>query len=223
MKLPRLLADLIYPVRCPVCGAFIFREEGFCGGCRDNLKSWKGRFSVPGADDFFAAYEYGESVRPAVVLMKQGICGNAPYAFGKALSEIMRPEISGIAPDMIIPVPMHKRDRRRRECNQAELVARALGRELGIPVRCDIAVKIRRTAEQKRLSRRERKINLRGAFAVADSGSVRGRNIILLDDVCTTGSTLYELTAILKGSGARRISCVCCCKVTYSESRRGEV
>ncbi|MBP3380310.1 MAG: ComF family protein [Ruminococcus sp.] len=214
MKLLRLLADLIYPVRCPVCGEFISREEGFCGGCRDKLEFWDGSFSVPGADDFFAAYEYDENIRPAIALMKQGICGNAPYAFGKALGEILRPKISGIAPDMIIPVPMYKSDLRRRGCNQAELVAKALGRELGIPVRCDVVVKTRKTDEQKHLSRREREINLRGAFAVADSGSVRGRNMILLDDVCTTGSTLRELTGILKGSGAERVSCVCCCRVS---------
>ncbi len=222
MKLLRILADLIYPVRCPVCGKFIFREEGFCGGCRSRLKVWEGRFSVPGADDFFAAYEYDDNIKPAVILMKQGICGNAPYAFGRALGELMRPEISAIKPDMIIPVPMYRSDRRRRGCNQAELVARELGRELEIPVRSDIVAKIRKTAEQKQLSRREREINLRDAFAVIDSGSVNGRNIILLDDVCTTGSTLRELSRILKGSGAGRISCVCCCKTPVGDIMRGE-
>lgn len=228
MKLLRLLADLIYPVRCPVCGEFISGDEGFCGDCQARLTVWRGRFSLPGADDFFAAYEYDEEIKPAVILMKQGICGNAPYAFGKALGEIMRPEISRIKPDMIIPAPMHKSDRRRRGCNQAELVAKELGKQLEIPVRSDIAVKIRKTTEQKHLSRRERRINLKDAFAVTDSGSVRGRNIILLDDVCTTGSTLRELTRTLKNSGARRISCVCCCIVPEPEKSdengiRGEV
>ncbi len=222
MKLLRLLADLIYPVRCPVCGKFISREEGFCGGCRSRQKVWEGRFSVPGADDFFAAYEYDDNIKPAVIIMKQGICGNAPYAFGRALGELMRPEISAIKPDMIIPVPMYRSDKRRRGCNQAELLAKELGKELEIPVRSDIVAKIRKTAEQKQLSRREREINLRDAFAVIDSGSVNGRNIILLDDVCTTGSTLRELSRILKGSGAGRISCVCCCKTPVGDIMRGE-
>lgn len=222
MKLLRFLADLIYPVRCPVCGKLISREEGFCGECRSRLTVWEDDFSVHDADDFFAAYEYDDNIKPAVILMKQGICGNAPYAFGKALAELIRPEISAIAPDMIIPVPMYRSDRRRRGCNQAELVARELGRELEIPVRSDIVAKIRKTAEQKQLSRREREINLTNAFAVADSEGVSGRSIILLDDVCTTGSTLRELSRMLKDSGAGRISCVCCCKTPVGDSIRGE-
>lgn len=227
MKLLKILADLIYPVRCPVCGEFISGDEGFCADCQPRLTVWNGEFSVPGADDFFAAYEYDENIKPAVILMKRGICGNAPYAFGKALAEMMRPEISGIKPDMIIPVPMHKSDRRSRGCNQAELVAREFGKRLKLPVRSDIAVKIRKTTEQKQLASRERRINLKDAFAVTDSGSVKGRNIILLDDVCTTGSTLRELAGTLKNCGAKRISCVCCCKVPEKKADengiRGEV
>ncbi|MCM1529642.1 MAG: ComF family protein [Alistipes sp.] len=222
-KLLRFAADLIYPVRCPVCGEFISREEGFCGGCRSRLTVWKDSFSLADADDFFAAYEYNNEIKPAVVLMKQGVCGNAPYAFGKALGELIRPVIPMIKPDMIIPVPMHKSDRRRRGCNQAELVAKELGRELDIPVRSDIVVKTRKTAEQKDLNRQEREINLRDAFTVIDGDIIRGRNIILLDDVCTTGSTLREVSRVLKISGAGRISCACCCKTPENYSVRGEV
>ncbi len=223
MKLLRSIADLIYPVRCPVCGDFISREEGFCDECRDKLTIWDGSFSVPGAADFFAAYEYDEHIRPAVILMKQGICGNAPYAFGNALYKLIAPVLPEFAPDMIIPVPMHKSSLRRRGCNQAELVAKELGRAADIPVRGDIAVKTKKTLEQKLLSRREREINLRGAFSVIDSADVRGRNIILLDDVCTTGATLGELTKVLRNSGAGRVSCVCCCKADVNDDMKGEV
>lgn len=218
----RAAADLVFPVRCSACGDFISRQEGFCVSCRGKLKSWKGRFFVPGADKFLAAYEYGENIKPAIALMKQGICGSAPYAFGKALGKLIRREISGRMPDMIVSVPMHKSDRRRRGCNQADLVAKVLGQELGIPVRCDAAAKIRKTAEQKRLDRREREINLRGAFS-ADRDIIGGRSIILLDDICTTGSTLRELSKVMRNSGASHILCVCCCKAEDTDNNGGEV
>jgi ComF family protein len=108
--------------------------------------------------------------------------------------------------DAIVPVPMHRAKLRRRGYNQAELLGRALGRRLG--VRCEAAFLRKRTerAAQSTLPRDQRASNVRGAFVA--SQRVRGRSVLIVDDICTTAETLRECAKTLAGAGAKRISAV---------------
>lgn len=107
--------------------------------------------------------------------------------------------------DCIVPVPLHVKRLRQRGFNQAALLARALGKAAGIPVRYDVLARSVWTEPQTRLKREERLENVKGAFVVSRPSDVRGKRILLLDDVFTTGSTLCECTRVLKKCGAAQI------------------
>ena len=207
----RRLLHLMYPSRCPVCGQAIGAMEHFCRDCRKDLVPFTDRFTIAGAESFFAAFEYNEAVSPAVILLKRGLCGNGAYALGGALAEVLRDSPARSAA-LIVPAPLHSTDRKERGCNQSELIAAETGRLLSIPVRRDILRKSGETLPQKTLTKRERQVNLRGAFEVSRPELIKGRKVLLIDDVCTTGSTLAELTAVLKAAGAETVWCAACCK-----------
>ena len=108
---------------------------------------------------------------------------------------------------LIVPVPLHKSKRGDRGFNQAELIARAAVKRL--PRRLELAtgvlVRQRATISQVGLTREQRIENVRDAFRVRDRRQVRGRTVILVDDVMTTGTTLSECARVLKKAGAERV------------------
>ena len=200
------------PTRCPVCGAFIGAMDSFCHECEKKLIKYTGSFSIEGASGFTAAYIYDENSSKAVILMKKGICGNADYALGQALADKLRSDGIPVKCDVIIPVPMHRSAKSERGYNQAELISKELSRIFDLPVDSKNVIKSRRTAAQKKLNRIQRQSNLKGAFSIRDDTLIKGKTILLVDDVCTTGSTLRELTALLTEHGAKAVYCAACCK-----------
>ena len=208
--LKRRLLHLFFPTRCSVCGALIGAMERFCAECTAKLSVYSGSFNIEGAESFTAAFDYDENVKPAIILLKNGTDGNAAYALGEALAERLKAEGIDKKTDVVIPAPMHKRDIRRRGFNQSVLIAREAGRVLGLPVDTKSVVKSRHTHSQKELSRVSRALNLKSAFTA--SADIKGKNVLLIDDICTTGSTLREITSALKKAGAAKVYCACCCK-----------
>ncbi|MBQ8297397.1 MAG: ComF family protein [Ruminococcus sp.] len=216
-KIKRYILHILYPTKCPVCGEIIDFNDDFCSVCREKLTMYEGSYSIRGADGFCAAFLYDGNISPAVMLLKDGICGNADFALGNALAE--RLVNSGIASeaDTIIPVPLHKKDKRQRGYNQSELIAKQVSLRLGLPICPDAVEKIRHTASQKSLSQSERITNLCGAFSVKKPELVSGKRIILIDDVCTTGSTLAEIAKLLKENNAAKVYCASCCKTELTD------
>lgn len=106
--------------------------------------------------------------------------------------------------DAIVPVPLHPLRRREREFNQSELLARELSRRLGRPLSGPLK-RVRHTVTQTHFDRRQRMQNLRDAFALRQNVPVQGQNLLLVDDVFTTGSTLDECTRVLLAAGARSV------------------
>lgn len=211
-KFSRFVLDLLYPTRCPVCGCFIGYMDDFCQCCREKLTPFHGSFTVSGSDGFSAAFEYDSNISPAIMLMKDGVCGNAAFALGKALAEKLSADGVPGKVDLIIPVPLHNTAKRCRGFNQSELIAREVSERLHIPLCTKAVVKNRKTRAQKTLSREERAVNLAGAFSAVRPELFIGKRVLLLDDVCTTGSTLAELAGLLKNNGAAAVYCAGCCK-----------
>jgi ComF family protein len=107
--------------------------------------------------------------------------------------------------DAIVPMPLHWQRRWSRGFNQAELLARALSKQTGLPVRLLVRRK-RSTAAQAGLTNAGRRANVRGAFEVRRANSVRGLRILLIDDVFTTGATAGACAGALKRAGAERVA-----------------
>lgn len=206
----RKILHLFFPTRCPICGDIIGAVERFCKDCEDRLTKYDGSFTIDGADSFTAAFEYDDTVKPAVFLLKDGVCGNAAYALGGALAD--RLSAVGLTCDVIVPAPMHRHDVHKRGFNQSALIAREVGRILNIPVDIKAVAKTKRTHTQKGLNKIGRVLNLSGAFCASER--VNGKRILLIDDICTTGSTLREISTALKKAGAASIDCACCCKTS---------
>jgi len=110
----------------------------------------------------------------------------------------------GIRADALVPIPLHKRKLRERGYNQSELIARGCSLTMGIPVRTDLVFRGKFTQTQTMFSLEERKKNMENAF-VCRSSDVKGKVVILIDDVITTGSTIASCAEVLKRAGALRI------------------
>ena len=111
-------------------------------------------------------------------------------------------------PDMIVPIPLHVRRLRSRGFNQAGLLAHQLGAAVGIRVNDLVLRRERHTKPQVDLSPIDRKKNVQKAFK-ANPGSVKGINILLIDDVFTTGATMNSAADALKKAGAKSVSAYC--------------
>ena len=104
-------------------------------------------------------------------------------------------------PDILVSVPLHFRRENERGYNQAEILARAISKETGIPV-LNPLTRVRETQAQWKLDKKSRQKNIAGAFKVSRPGDVFGRRIVLIDDVCTTGFSLEACAEALKDRGA---------------------
>lgn len=105
----------------------------------------------------------------------------------------------------IVPVPLHPKRLREREFNQSAIIALVMGLRLGIPVLLDILIRQRHTRPQVELDIKERRNNVLGAFSVQDAEVIKDKDVILVDDVYTTGSTVNECAKALKKNGAQKI------------------
>lgn len=118
---------------------------------------------------------------------------------GRRLGQLIIEE--GIPSDMVIPVPLHKRKKRERGYNQSELIARGLSEAAGVALRADLVFRQRFTDSQTTLSLQERKKNMEEAFQCTRA-EVRGKSIIVVDDIITTGATIESCAQVLKNAGA---------------------
>ncbi len=151
---------------------------------------------------------YQGVVRGALHELKYGGEERLARPLGEALAARWR--LAGAGGEALVPVPVHPDRRRRRGYDQAELIARAAADALGIPL-VPALVRSRATVAQYELDRRNRAANVRNAFGLASTtaaDAVRGRWIVLVDDVATTGATLEACAETLLGAGALAVSAV---------------
>jgi len=198
----------IVPTRvpqCVICGdrlasAQLLRGDGLCANCRD---------CAPEFDRAASFGEYTDGVRGLVHLLKYESVRPVARPLGGMLAQAIAELLAGCADakPLLIPVPLHKSRRRSRGFNQSELIARAAAKRLPqrLEVACGALVRQRDTVSQVGLTREERIANVRDAFRVADAARVRGRDVVLVDDVMTTGTTLSECARVLKKAGAKRV------------------
>lgn len=112
------------------------------------------------------------------------------------------------AQTVIIPVPLHVKRLRKREFNQSAIIGSVIGKTYGIPVAANTLMRHRHTRPQVELDGRDRKENVAGAFSVENLKIIEGKEIILIDDVYTSGSTINECSKVLKKNGAEKVSVI---------------
>ena len=107
--------------------------------------------------------------------------------------------------DAVIPVPLHPKRKKERGFNQAQIIAKELARIKGIELREQLLVKIKNVPPQTSLRVEERVENVSGAFAMAGGEKIRGKGVLLVDDVYTTGSTIRECSSVLRNAGVKEV------------------
>jgi ComF family protein len=214
--------ERLFPTYCRLCRAPGLPGLELCADCREELP-WLPRgcrgCAIPLPDDAQATYCPSCQISPGaldscVALFAyeepvdrwiQGAKFNNELAAARLLGDLLADAIpSRTATDTasLVPVPLHRKRLAERGYNQSVEIARRPAR-LGYRLELDYVRRSRHTPAQTGLSARQRKSNLRGAFSVRRNP--RGRHIILIDDVLTTGSTLNELAQTLKDAGAARV------------------
>ena len=189
-------AKPVEPPFCTVCGE-PFRTEGGivhpCGPCLTAPRS----FAAARAASLFAG-----PVEEMIHRFKYGRKVHLRRSLGLLTAGRLAPFVADAAPDLLVPVPLHRKRLRERGFNQALLVAQVLSTEWNVPLARAGMARIRWTEPQVCLSAAERARNVRGAFAVTEPAVVAGKRIMLVDDVFTTGSTVDECARVRRRAGA---------------------
>ena len=218
-KSGQLVLDLLYPPRCVHCAS---TEDWFCQDCFNRIAfitppvcqrcgtpisearckecAHNPLHAIDGIRS--ASYFEDNPIRSAIHFLKYRDHKAVAAALGRILAEAYRSY--QLQANVLVPVPLHPSRYKERGYNQSELLVKELALTLGLPVDTKTLQRIRVTKSQMTLGISERHQNVKEAFACKDE-RFAGKQILLIDDVCTTGSTLDAGAAALKASGVTAV------------------
>lgn len=190
MNLLLRITGFFFPERCPFCGRVIEAEDIACADCIRSILT-KQRPITRGAGGYrcVSSFLYDGTVRKALIRIKFYERTQHIRQLAEILARDIRSCYADYTFDIITYVPMHPKDQRRREFNQSELLCKELSKQLDIPLLPTLK-KVKRTKKQHTLTYNERRKNLSGAFVLIDRSTVKGKNILIVDDIVTSGNTL---------------------------------
>lgn len=196
---------------CACCGmpfGFETTEGALCGGCLED---------APAFDAARAAVVYNDASRQAVLDFKYGDRLHAAQTFAGWMTRAGHDLIA--QSDVLVPVPLHRKRLWQRRFNQSALLAGVLAKAARKAYAPDALRRLRFTVPQKGLSRRERNDNVHNAFGIdaRRAADIHGKNVLLIDDVFTSGATLNECARTLKNAGATRVFVLTVARVTREE------
>ena len=228
MKLIRRVLDgiseAVAPIefKCLACGKDIFDELGFCSDCIKQVVFNNGKtckrcgVAIDGDEDYcgncaydklyfdraYSVFNYDGAIQKAILAMKFNNLGSYAKVFARYLVYLAQKR--NLCYDLVTFVPMSKKKLKKRRYNQAQLLAKYFCAILGQDDKLvGAVVKVKETAPQEELSKTERKTNLVGAYKV--SADVKGKRVLIIDDVKTTGATINECAKVLKRAGATEV------------------
>lgn len=229
---------MLFPSRCPLCGnisdSYIYNP--ICSHCWGMIQKYNGPAckicGIPAISDetticescikteqpfskiiYYGLYE--GTLRKAIHLLKFTGVKRLSKPLYSLLLELPLPKA-----DIIIPVPLYLKKLREREFNQTALIGRRLSRKFNIPMITDCLIKIRETAPQTSLKRDERLKNVKKAFSALKN--LDGQDVLLLDDVITTGATVKECSTVLVKAGAKSVTVLALAHSTPAELQKSQ-
>lgn len=190
------LEEFLFPLDgvCRCCGRPGPGDDGLCSDCWRKAPPFAGGCAVG---------VYAGLLRQAIHRLKFGGETALAVPLGALMAERVRK--TTFPPDIIVPVPLHPRRLRQRGFNQAELLAREIGKLLDVPVRGDVLARVASGLPQARLGADRRAANVHGVFRLDAFWHACGRRVLLVDDVFTTGSTAGACADLLLEAGALRV------------------
>lgn len=200
----------IYDLACPSCGTEIIGDAiGPCQDCLENPPPWRNGFAVS---------MYSSTAARVAQSLKHGDRLDLASKLGAWMAEAARPYIQ--EKTLVVPIPAHWRRVFHRKYNQSEILARVVARTLDLPFCGDLLHRIRHTKAQKNMTASARSENLCSAFSCRPRSGFEGYQILLVDDVMTTGATLREATSALQTSGYKTVDIAVFSRVALPENWR---
>ena len=201
------ILNLIYPSVCGFCGKI--SQNSLCSKCETKIKKYqinliKKKNNVH-IDKIFCIYKYEDIIRDTILEYK---FKNKAYLYETFSKIILKDKkICGFFKkyDIIIPVPISRKRKIKRGYNQTYLISKEIAKNLNLKCENRCLIKYKDTIEQSKLNKAERKTNLKDAYIVVNRKRIKDKNVILLDDIYTTGSTVNECAKVLKAAGANKI------------------
>jgi ComF family protein len=210
--------SLLFPRVCYGCGTHLLRNENFiCTECyviiprtnyhnlRDNPveQLFWGRCQIESAASF-SYYNKGSRIRNLIHNMKYKGIREIGFELGRIYGLSLKSSEFINCIDILIPVPLHPVKKRSRGFNQSEIISEGIAAATGLPVNTTAVERAMASSTQTKRSRYERWVNVEGIFVVKDPDSLKGKHILLIDDVITTGSTMEScVNELLKTEGVK--------------------
>lgn len=208
MKVWESFLDLLFPPKCPFCGR-VRETQGICPGCEKALpwtQGEQGLKTLPGGTVCAAPLWYEDLAREGLLRFKFQGASAAAEPLGELIAQCAAERFSGEF-DVVTWVPVSRRRLRKRGYDQAELLARAACRVWGVKPERLLQKTMDNPAQSGLTEPAARRANVLGVYEAADVGRIQGRRVLLVDDICTTGSTLAECARTLRAAGAASVVC----------------
>lgn len=208
MKLTEYILGILYPSKCVLCRALLKKEEtDLCRSCRTTASRYRtNRQKLRGVDAYTAVWYYEDRVRESLLRYKFSGARSYAGAYGRMVAMAADRELPEEI-DLVTWVPIGPKRKRKRGYDQCELLALEVAKELELPV-CRALHKAKDNKVQSSLSdAAQRRANVLGVYSIVNPDLIRKKNILLLDDIITTGATVSEAARMLKSAGAGKIYC----------------
>ena len=206
MKIVDWLAQWLFPEKCILCGRVLEREEmDLCKKCRINAPECSvSRIKYPHIDRWLALWYYEDDVRYSLLRYKFYNRRNYADAYARLLAmKLMKAQWLDF--DVLTWIPISRRRLRKRGFDQVGLLAEKIAQELNVVPMATLC-KIRHNKQQSKIvGTAQRRANVLGAYEVLDTCALKGKRVLLLDDILTTGSTAGECARVLKLAGATEV------------------
>ena len=207
MSFPEAILDLLYPPKCPFCGKLLEKGQLLCPECQNGLP-WltgaAGERKIELTEGCVSVAEYDDRVKKGIHAFKFHGKSARSKTFGLLIAQCVKDH--GLAADLVSWPPLSKKRLRERGYDQARLLAEKMGEELGLPVMGTLR-KEHRPAQSGLECMEARRANLQGAYTAINIETFRGKRVLLVDDVLTTGATLSECARTLRLAGAETVVC----------------
>jgi ComF family protein len=221
----RWALDFALPPRCAGCGTIVGEVHSFCADCWRQIEflgdSGCTTCGIPLQATEMSTCAVCLAKRPPIARtraavayddLSRGLAIRLKYgrnvAIARTMARYMAPLVQPSGDAVLVPVPLHRSRLWQRGFNQSALVAREMAHRLAMASDPFLIRRVKRTAPLKGMSAVQRRKTVSGAFRVPNAQAVKGRNVILIDDVLTTGSTAEACARVLKRAGAARIELV---------------
>lgn len=200
-KIKKFVLDVLFPIECLGCGK---EKTWICDKCLETIPLGVQFVEKKYLDCVLICGSYdNEILKKSIHTFKYKYAVELGEPLGKLLLKILR-KVSLPRDFLLVPVPLHKKRLKERGFNQAEILAQEIAKGFNAPI-ANILCRSRYTLPQVDLDKEERQKNVQEAFACLEHLKIKNQNVILIDDVLTTGATMGECAKILKEEGAEKV------------------